>query len=68
MTRDQKSEKPRCIDCGATLPVVLGEMMEAYCYCDEDGGPWCGSCFERTACGRGNHGEGCATMVFDEDN
>lgn len=35
--------------------------------CDEvSEGPWCQACFEGTPCGRGEHGEGCETMVVSE--
>jgi len=26
---------------------------------------WCEECFAKTPCGRGEHGEGCATKVFE---
>lgn len=40
-------------------------------YCDESpqgdqAGPWCGPCFDKTPCGREEHGEGCETMMFSD--
>lgn len=33
--------------------------------CDRRDGVWCNVCFHLTPCGKGKHGEGCPTQVFD---
>jgi hypothetical protein len=35
--------------------------------CDRVDGVWCPRCFELTACGAGDHGEGCPTQVFSDE-
>lgn len=35
--------------------------------CDEQGDcAWCDACFAGTACAAGVHGEGCATLIWDD--
>jgi hypothetical protein len=50
-----------CIGCGAP-PEGTSRYL-----CDEEAeGVWfCPSCFEESACGRGEHGEGCATFMAE---
>lgn len=50
----------KCITCGVGVSV--------YMLCDEDdpGGPFCETCFSAHPCGKGEHGEGCPTSVFDD--
>lgn len=45
-----------------------GETSQLYYYCDEavHSGPWCPECWPEVQCGE-KHGEGCATMVHDDD-
>lgn len=54
-----------CFECGA-------DCKKYHWMCDEAasfGFPqWCPECFEKTPCGRGDHGEGCPTMVAAMDN
>lgn len=40
-------------------------LLGYYCLCDRSDGQWCGDCFETTPCGKGEHGEGCPTQVFE---
>jgi hypothetical protein len=35
--------------------------------CDRVDGAWCTVCFAWTACGVGDHGEGCPTQVFSDE-
>jgi hypothetical protein len=36
--------------------------------CDEqDGEEYCGECFDFHPCGRGEHGEGCSTMMVSDE-
>lgn len=48
-----------CSKCGA-------DCKAHHFMCDRMEGQWCGPCFDRTPCGRGKHGEGCPTQVFDD--
>jgi hypothetical protein len=55
------NEHDHCANCGADV-TALGVSY----FCDEDeNGPYCGECFDKHACGKGEHGEGCATMVVE---
>jgi hypothetical protein len=36
--------------------------------CDLEDGEWCGECFGTTSCGKGEHGEGCPTLVTEDDD
>lgn len=64
MSDEQKHDDKSCQKCGVALPVRHpGKRYEAYFFCDIDGGPFCGSCFEKHPCGREEHGEGCPTAV-----
>jgi hypothetical protein len=37
--------------------------------CDKEAeGVWCPECFEQHPCGKGDHGEGCPTQVFQDTN
>jgi len=49
-----------CSKCGKPLVGV-------YLLCDRKDGQWCEDCFDQTACGKGKHGEGCFTKVFEDD-
>jgi hypothetical protein len=46
----------RCTTCGKGVSV--------FALCDEDNGAWCLECFEGTPCGKGQHGEGCRTVIL----
>lgn len=40
-----------------------------YWFCDEQelsDQPWCDDCFDVTPCGKGEHGEGCSTLVISD--
>ena len=41
--------------------------MSAWYMCDQDPGEWCDDCFALHPCGQGKHGEGCPTVVFDDE-
>jgi hypothetical protein len=48
-----------CSVCGKSL----GRL---YYYCDQAlDDAWCAECFTTTPCGKGKHGEGCATKVIE---
>lgn len=48
-----------CIACGA-------DVSKAALMCDEQiNGKWCIDCFEKTPCGKGEHEEGCRTLVME---
>lgn len=50
-----------CVSCGH----LLGS---SFWMCDEDmDGVWCEGCYPKTKCGKGKHGEGCPTHVFDDE-
>lgn len=50
----------RCSSCN--------EQTKVYFFCDRDAdGQFCPSCFEGHPCGKGEHGEGCPTKVFDTE-
>lgn len=53
----------RCIECGPQ-----SELLTVYFFCDRDerGGPYCNKHFRKLRC-RSDHGEGCATNVFDPE-
>lgn len=48
---------------------ACGRAVTTYNMCDRDAtdAVWCDDCFDKTACGRGEHGEGCSSSVFEED-
>lgn len=55
-----------CFTCG--VPVIV--KGEPGCMCDRNtraGRVWCAKCFQNKPCGRGEHGEGCPTMVFSDE-
>lgn len=55
-------EPVTCTACGA-------KDLQHFLMCDETLGEWCPECFDKTPCGKGEHGEGCSTSVFEvEDN
>lgn len=58
MTGDQSIK--HCATCGCEVTV--------YSTCDreETGKVWCFDCFDETPCGKGWHGEGCTTNVFED--
>ena len=41
--------------------------MSAWYMCDREAGEWCDDCFALHPCGQGKHGEGCPTVVFDDE-
>lgn len=49
---------------------ACGSAVRAYYMCDreETDAIWCDDCFAKTPCGRGDHGEGCPTYVFEGGN
>lgn len=53
-------------------PIVKCDVCGAFCtnhYYGCDRAPdldWCPTCFPKTACGNGQHGEGCPTAVFGD--
>jgi len=47
-----------------TCSACSKDTTRHYLMCDEAVGEWCPECFDTTPCGRGEHGEGCATAVF----
>ena len=50
----------KCSDCGKPAP--------CHWYCDNrNDGPWCDDCFVGVGCLE-NHGEGCATKVFEDES
>lgn len=51
----------KCTDCGTDLSHAVAML------CDEDDGQRCGDCFTKHPCGKGEHGEGCATQMFRGD-
>lgn len=53
------AERVICKKCGC-------ECSDRHMLCDRVDGAWCRNCFAATPCGRGRHGEGCATAVFDD--
>lgn len=49
-----------CALCGLPLPPT--------CFlCDETMESYCPTCFDRTPCGKGRHGEGCPTLCVSGD-
>ena len=63
--KKQKTVRFKCKVCGTTTgPFHL---------CFEDTNEtedcffpaWCGKCFDKAPCGKGKHGEGCETVVFE---
>jgi len=46
---------------------TCGDVVQIYHMCDIDEGPWCSGCFLDTPCGKGEHGEGCPTNVWDDN-
>lgn len=50
---------PHCDGCKISLKEAKGFFM-----CDEVQGEFCETCWPNTPCAKGEHGEGCATMVF----
>lgn len=58
-----KRGKEKCVNCEQ-------DCHRHFVMCDEENGDdafWCPECFDKTACGLGVHGEGCATSVFSDD-
>lgn len=49
----------RCSKCGV-------DCTFRHWMCDRREGTWCSHCFGKTACGKGSHGEGCPTQVFED--
>lgn len=39
-----------------------------YWMCDRLMAQWCSECFAKSPCGKGKHGEGCPTQVFDDSS
>jgi hypothetical protein len=57
MTDTPKPDK--CSNCGATV--------QSYWMCDKEGDEiHCSECFDKHPCGKGDHGEGCATLCVTE--
>jgi len=52
---------PLCSGCGK--PIEAGDNQW---FCDEVEGQWHGPCFNDTACGREEHGEGCPTLMVSD--
>ena len=54
------ADRTHCAACGCEV--------KAYSTCDREdtGAVWCFDCFPDTPCGKGYHGEGCATNVFED--
>lgn len=51
----------KCTGCGHCIGD--GQLLNAVYFCDRDEGQWCGKCFDDTSCGKGDHGEGCPTLM-----
>jgi hypothetical protein len=43
-----------------------GQEKNAVYLCDRVLGEWCGTCFDKTPCGKSKHGEGCPTLMVCE--
>jgi hypothetical protein len=39
-----------------------------YLACDRTMKEYCEDCFEKTPCGKGKHGEGCPTQIFEDSD
>lgn len=54
--------------------LIICEMCGKHCgyeyfmcdLSDDDDTQWCRTCFDKTPCGCGLHGEGCATLVCSD--
>lgn len=51
------TEKVICSTCGT-------DCSNQFWMCDEIEGTWCPECFDKTPCGKGEHGEGCPTQAL----
>lgn len=61
-------EPLKCCNC----PVVQAPGIPFF-FCDKSPqngqeGPWCGECFDDIPCGKGQHDEGCETMMLDDQS
>lgn len=53
----------KCKDCGE-------DCTRRHLMCDENldqDAVWCPVCFDKTPCGLGQHDEGCATLVIEDE-
>lgn len=63
----ENNDPSRTTDAGRARCAQCRCEVKAYSTCDRaTGSVWCFDCFPETPCGKGWHGEGCSTNVFED--